>query len=146
MNTGDGTVGGSGGSGSGGRIKIFVPDCANATISATYAVDGGTTGVAAANGTYMEVCGYSLSLDDLGVSEYWVMYPNPVNDQLTISLEAEDLNGYKVQVINNLGGVVMETAIHSSQTTLDTSNIAQGVYFVTVHQNGTQTTKKLIKK
>jgi hypothetical protein len=77
------------------------------------------------------------------------LYPNPVNDALTINIqEASEKNcGYKIYGVD--GKVVMEKKIGtiSGEFTerVDMSPFASGLYFVEVNVDGTRSTKKFIK-
>jgi hypothetical protein len=70
-------------------------------------------------------------------------YPNPVGDQLeiknTIAMEA-------VSLYNLLGEKLMEKQIGSNKTTLNTSGLSSGVYFLKVEIDGKAGVFKLIKK
>lgn len=73
------------------------------------------------------------------------LYPNPVKDQLTIS--ANGINLAQFSVIDIHGKEVMHQGVNSSKTTLDTTSLNQGIYFVQIQlENGQLVVKKLIKK
>jgi len=74
------------------------------------------------------------------------VYPNPVNDQVSIALE----NGEVLEsvYIYNYQGQLMSSFIGDQSTTFDVSNLASGVYFIEVKVQGTSSLKKgiIVKK
>lgn len=73
------------------------------------------------------------------------MYPNPVRSELTVNSTA-DLRS--VVISSTVGKVVGKFAFNNSGTqTINTSNLSNGIYFVTfVGKDGNQVTQKLIKR
>lgn len=78
------------------------------------------------------------SVNELGQMEAIKVYPNPLESQLTIELENNDIHYYK---IINLAGQTLSSGQLSKSKTIDTSNWGNGVYFLEVNQTYT----KLIK-
>lgn len=147
ITTGEGNDGELGGAGAGGRIKIYVADCALANVNPTIVVNGGTGFAAGGVGTFEEVCGY-LGLNEGERSLGWSAYPNPVNDVLTISI----YSGYdfstdgKIDLFNSLGQNVLTLNEISEEMTLSTADLKQGMYTVRITtQSGTEI-KKIIKE
>ena len=70
-----------------------------------------------------------------------LVYPNPVTNNLTIS----NLNaGSSIIVLNALGERMDEKVAQSERLTIETSNYANGIYFIRTLQNGTVTNTKFI--
>lgn len=59
------------------------------------------------------------------------IYPNPVNDQLTI-FSQQNLLGQNYQLFDAFGRVVMQGVINNSSTTLNTQALSAGVYFLVI--------------
>lgn len=73
--------------------------------------------------------------------ELVVIYPNPVQHELTITgLEA----GKKVQIYNLNGVLLVETDLNEVGR-LDVSHLISGVYFLAIEENGKPALKKFIK-
>lgn len=144
MTTSDGQMGGSGGAGSGGRVKVFVADCAMLNATGSIAVDGGVAGV---EGTYAEVCGY-VGLNELDEAFQWLVYPNPFSSNVTVQLDKETTStiGAEISIFNSLGTVVYTGKTSNSQTTINLDNLENGVYFVQVSVDGQTAVKKLMKR
>lgn len=69
--------------------------------------------------------------------------PNPSSDIVTISGELS--NDAVAAIIDQNGRVLMTTAV-SNGSTLDISTFENGMYFVKISDNGTSTTKTIVKK
>ena len=71
------------------------------------------------------------------------LFPNPVQNQLTVSLNEPGFTTIKIYTV--LGKKVID--ISTDQTTvINTSNLVRGVYIVSIKQGKHQTTQKLIKQ
>jgi beta-glucanase (GH16 family) len=74
------------------------------------------------------------------------IYPNPFDDQLTIS-NLLDGTTWDVRITNCLGQIVAQQKVTSSSSAIDTKNWNAGVYFVTlVSKENKQINLKVIKK
>ena len=72
--------------------------------------------------------------------DYFSYYPNPVKDVLNLNLNA-GLELKQVNLYNSLGQYVYS----SKTTTIDTSNLTSGLYFIEVETNKGKSSKRLIK-
>jgi len=70
------------------------------------------------------------------------VYPNPVRDQLNISLPAGD--NYTVKITNLLGSVVYTESINKEKVSINLANTPRGVYFVTVESKTEKVTRKVV--
>ena len=57
-----------------------------------------------------------------------LVYPNPVSGRLTIACDRDGTT--RVQLLDQLGNVVLSEQIHSGYAELDVSHLTQGLYFV----------------
>ena len=75
------------------------------------------------------------------------MYPNPVSDELTITIKTST-SLKKVVITSMLGQVVNSTDLTSrTSATVSTASLSKGIYIVTFYGNdGSQTSQKLMKK
>ena len=71
------------------------------------------------------------------------VYPNPVQNRLTLIYASSVSPEAKVEVYNALGQLVFQSTISTNE--IDCSNFNNGFYFVKVTSNGKSTTKKIIK-
>lgn len=82
------------------------------------------------------------------MEETLIIYPNPANEQITIS----GIRGKEIQItlVDLLGEMVYSKNIISSGTeineTIELTNIPSGIYFITLNIDGKTTTQKLIKQ
>jgi len=84
----------------------------------------------------------------LGIKEIseiggFVMYPNPVEDRLTISAKNEIK---QLSVVNMLGQTIRTVTPNSRDYQLDFSNLNSGIYFVKASVNNTESTFRIVKK
>jgi len=80
-----------------------------------------------------------LGIEDVAQGDF-AMYPNPANNQLTISSKDEAISN--VEIYNVLGqAIVNKTFSNNFSETLDISNLNSGLYLVKINMS---TTKKLI--
>jgi hypothetical protein len=146
ITTGDGNMGNDGGSGGGGRIKVFVPECAQAILNPTVNVTGGAGFFLASDGTYEPICGYA-SLNEQLSELNWNLYPNPVSDQFTINLENLDFTGQSsVEIINTMGQVIQTVELTGTTSLVPCQEIESGIYLVRLTHNNATSIKKIIKK
>jgi hypothetical protein len=86
-----------------------------------------------------------LSIDEYGLENYISFYPNPVNDNLNITVRqtSEDVN---YEVFNMMGQVVSKGSLASNNSSIiDMTNYQSGVYFVQLSTETSSFTKKIMK-
>lgn len=65
------------------------------------------------------------------------VYPNPATNQITVTLDGKVAAG-KINLIDMTGRVVASQVVSSNETTISTSALANGVYYVTYISNNTE--------
>ena len=71
------------------------------------------------------------------------VYPNPATDAITVE---SNVTMSSVQIINHVGQVVSTTIVNGELTTVNTSNLSAGYYFVKVNtDNGSRSIKFIVK-
>ncbi|MDR0971177.1 MAG: T9SS type A sorting domain-containing protein [Bacteroidales bacterium] len=88
------------------------------------------------------VTGNALSIKDNVNTPSFGLYPNPAQDQVTIS----NANGSQIRVVDVLGRVLINKTAKSESETLNISNLNQGVYMIQLEKDGKISSQKLIKK
>ena len=88
---------------------------------------------------------------ELGVSEKTIadavaLYPNPTTNEVFISISDKTFNSFDVTIANSLGQILeRQTDVNNANTTsINVSNYASGLYFITVKAGDNITTKKLV--
>lgn len=76
------------------------------------------------------------------MNDLLMMYPNPAQNELAISLEGLAMNTISIYDVN--GKFVLDQQINGSHANLNVSKLKQGVYFVKVETTKGLLTKKLI--
>jgi len=74
------------------------------------------------------------------------LYPNPANDMLVISINADQFTSANVTIFDIKGNVVMETSVQDTETTLNISNLESGIYFVKINAAQFNKITKLVVK
>jgi hypothetical protein len=83
-----------------------------------------------------------MGIEALSASTF-VMYPNPAADSVTLRL-GESSGKAKVEVADVLGKVVLSTETTRKMTTINTSFLSAGMYFVTVTSGEATSNQKLV--
>ena len=91
--------------------------------------------------TVIEVLNSVLAIDDNDLEGKFNLYPNPVNDVLTISTQ-EKIN--EIQIFDVTGKQVLQ--IKNPTMTIDVSQLKSSIYILKIITDNRVSTKKLIKK
>ena len=147
ITTGDGTNGAQGGAGGGGRIKIFVPFCSDAVISSTPEVEPGSGFGLADSGTYQVICGYA-SLNEVDLSAFTRLFPNPAQNEFNIELREDLFHGnieILFELVNTEGKVLLNKFLNSGSNQINITTLSPGYYFVRLFDGQRFMNTKLIK-
>jgi PKD repeat protein len=90
-------------------------------------------------------------LDEFDTDLDLSLYPNPVQENATLEISAINGENYSINVFSTMGKNVLnvhegELANGQNKLTIDTRQLATGMYFVQVESNGKVDTIKLVKK
>ena len=76
------------------------------------------------------------------------LMPNPASGNCLLQINSTDVKKLEISLVNYLGQVIKKqtetTTTGENNISIDLSNVSKGVYFVTLKQNGSVITKKLI--
>lgn len=129
-------------------------DYSNDTCMNTFTLDQKARIVAVLqNSPRRSTLGSSLACQsDLGTSTYDALetvsiYPNPVNDVLTISIgQTADLPS-AYSIYNSLGQVIAQKVVSSNgDLSIATSDLSTGIYFIRIEKESAVKTLKFVKK
>lgn len=100
------------------------------------------------NGSYQK-CFYTLNDFPVNVemirNESIIIYPNPMKDNLTISVNSENEKITYVKLLDLNGKEVFNTILTDSNNTLHISTLPPGLYFVQIISGTSCITKKVVK-
>lgn len=118
------------------NVKMFNAETTQAQIVNTYRAMGANVRC---------IKDYSIGMDASKThSNLFSIFPNPAKSNITINYQG-DLNEMTTVVIYNcLGQVVMQNSLMLNTTTLNVSDLLNGVYFVKVTTNKTQQVQSVI--
>ena len=74
----------------------------------------------------------------------FTLMPNPASGSTTVSLELPYRNGMRLEVLNGIGQVVIDTPMRNRRTELDTHVLAPGVYMVRLSDGSNRWTQRLV--
>ncbi|MCB0380443.1 MAG: T9SS type A sorting domain-containing protein, partial [Flavobacteriales bacterium] len=97
---------------------------------------------------YKKWDGFPIGIDDIEndkliIDNAITIYPNPTQDQFTVSGITENSS---ITVLDVMGKVVHYTPKTINQTQITTENWAKGLYVVQIKGNKSSTTLKVIKQ
>ena len=84
----------------------------------------------------------AIANEELSNSELTI-YPNPAIDYLTIA--SNSAIGH-IMVFNSLGQIVLNSNTQTNQFQLNINDLTQGIYYVRIDNEGTTTTRKILKQ
>tara|TARA_B100001146_G_C16200743_1_gene444387 strand:- start:1421 stop:3409 length:1989 start_codon:yes stop_codon:yes gene_type:complete len=87
----------------------------------------------------------NFSIEDQYLENYFAIYPNPVQDQLTLSFPA-NLNEASIVIVSITGQVVLEQEITRSTPVITMNSFPKGMYLLTVRASENSNTFKIIKQ
>ena len=75
-----------------------------------------------------------------------VLYPNPFSNTITINASKQVDKVVKIEIFSTNGVLVNSIVADNDITTVDTNNLAKGMYFIRLSSyNGNHIVKKMIK-
>ncbi|MDO3694326.1 glycosyl hydrolase [Wenyingzhuangia sp. chi5] len=93
------------------------------------------TGASGYSGDWSSITEFKIieadGLSNKKITDEIKVHPNPVNDYLNISFEG-DYFGYKVNIFNLTGKLVMQTSLQNQNNRLNLSNLKAGVYLLKI--------------
>jgi Secretion system C-terminal sorting domain/Domain of unknown function (DUF4397) len=94
-------------------------------------------------GDLVELPGANLGVNDFNAAQF-ALYPNPSSDLL--NLRGVDGGVYNMAVIDMQGRVIMTQENINTETSIDVSTLANGIYNVQISEGQQTVTKRFIKK
>jgi hypothetical protein len=85
----------------------------------------------------------SVGVNEQGVNEYIMVYPNPASDVLRISSNGDIQH---VRLMNSVGQVVFDQVLNTAKTQISVANFESGIYMIQVETQVGTTTQKIIIK
>jgi hypothetical protein len=85
----------------------------------------------------------ALANVDFSKNNFLKVYPNPANNNITVSVN--NVDSYKLKMIDMLGKVIFEKQYSGMENTIDISNLNSGAYFLTFISDDKSETTKIIK-
>jgi hypothetical protein len=85
-----------------------------------------------------------LSVTDLAFQNTFTVYPNPAQDKINVKATAT-LSGLGYSISDQIGRPVLSGILTSNESSIDSNQLAQGIYFLKIDQFNNQVVK-IIKR
>ena len=92
----------------------------------------------------MTVYGNLVSVFVETQEQEFVLYPNPASDQVNVQIDASQVEGSQVMIMDQLGAIVVQKEMTSAQELLSLQGLTPGIYFVGVRKGSKTVSKKLL--
>lgn len=135
-----------GGAGNDFSVSIDVDGLGNIYTTGGYSstvnfdISGGTNNLTSAGGVDAYVCKItqaSFGIKDTEHSPSFSLFPNPFNNSISISINDYDYENTVITIFDNSGKIINTVETTQKQMVLQTNDLAQGIYIVSiVSQNG----------
>lgn len=150
VTTGAGNDGLTGGSGSGGRIKVFTTNCAENILTPTSNVNGGNNAELGSYFAEQVNCFVdNTSLENILEENKFVVFPNPASDFAYIKLLSGAFdNGTNLNIFDNSGRLIHTQNIQGNGANtiqLPIHTFATGSYILVIQNAKGRSSQKLIK-
>ncbi|ARV15313.1 hypothetical protein BTO07_09250 [Polaribacter sp. SA4-12] len=88
----------------------------------------------------------SLSTDNVFLSNV-ILYPNPFSNSITIDSSQQNERITKIEIYTTIGVLINKIETNSTKTTINTANLASGIYLIKVTaSSGKNSIQKMVKK
>lgn len=91
----------------------------------------------------LTVYGQLVSVFVESQEQEFVLFPNPASEEVVIKVDDSQVEGAYLLLMNQVGAVVIERSMESSEELIMLSNLAPGIYFVGIKKGAKMVTKKL---
>ncbi|MFK5878804.1 MAG: T9SS type A sorting domain-containing protein [Flavobacteriaceae bacterium] len=95
---------------------------------------------------FSEDCAFALSATNETIQSEFSIYPNPVNDILTINLSNSLSSEASIKIYDLLGKLILVEEINNQKNQINISKLKNGNYFIKIETENTTTTKQFIKQ
>jgi uncharacterized delta-60 repeat protein/uncharacterized protein (TIGR02145 family) len=88
---------------------------------------------------------YTVGIEESKVqNNTFSIYPNPANSNITINYTGDLSQKTNIAIYNYLGQEIMQSNLQSKTSTINVSDLTNGIYFVRVRTNKTQQVERLV--
>jgi len=111
-----------------------------ATISGSYAVEINISGcISVSNCENITVTSIE---SDLKNENSVILYPNPANEMISISIGNINIGNSQIEIYNSIGAIINQFNTNQHQINIDLSNFDNGIYFIAI----TNANNEIIRK
>jgi len=95
---------------------------------------------------FSEDCALALSNTKETIQSDFLIYPNPVNEILTIDFSNAISSEVTIKIYDLLGKLILEEEINNQKNLINVSKLQSGNYFLKIEKDNTTTGKMIVKK
>lgn len=88
---------------------------------------------------------WELSTSDFDSNSMIMVYPNPANQKVNLTIPKDFVNASVCKIVNTQGKEVFRYSPKAEKTEINISKLSKGIYFLKTTFNGKEYMKKLIK-
>ncbi len=81
---------------------------------------------------------------EIADQQFFRIYPNPANYELTIDVDEVDIKNTELEIISALGMRMVHFQVFQKRNVVDVSGFPEGIYFLTLKTSSGTSTKKII--
>jgi hypothetical protein len=93
------------------------------------------------NSTYI-----AAGIKEQAIASNFKIYPNPVQNELTINMKEEAGNAAEAKVMDMMGRIVLAKSLNQAQNTISVSEIPTGTYILWISTEKGSFTQKIVKE
>ena len=106
---------------------------------------GGTIASTTTYCTCMNTCLAIVGTEEIKNNLNTLFYPNPANDKLNIEVNSQSSEVIEINITNIFGELILsKLTSQNEKSQINLNDLKNGLYFVTIKQNGDSLTKKII--
>ena len=97
-------------------------------------------------GNAVDTCSTPQGVTEIQNEDAIIIYPNPVSESITISINTRQNFSAQIILYNTLGEKIIQQKITSPKTEINLSNLPSGIYFLEVSTTKEIFRRKIIKQ
>jgi hypothetical protein len=102
--------------------------------------------IISSNGQKVDSTCAAIGINEIVKANGFAIYPNPFTNNITVKLNALSSNDGKITLTDVLGREVFAVKLEGTTKTINTTNLAQGVYWITIENGKDRFVSKLVKE
>jgi N-acetyl-anhydromuramyl-L-alanine amidase AmpD len=102
--------------------------------------------IISSNGQKVDSTCAAIGINEIVKANGFAIYPNPFTNNITVKLNTLSSNDGKITLTDVLGREVFAVKLEDTTKTINTTSLAQGIYWITIENGKDRFTSKLVKE